>query len=106
VYCTLGPKCCEFVLLYNICISEVLYSRKEEDIAILLIKNKANVSASNKNDRTAAHLAVDTGLFSVLKAVLEAGASPNKQVTNLHVVFLYTIYYVIHLYEYWYRYIL
>ncbi|XP_056006019.1 E3 ubiquitin-protein ligase MIB2-like isoform X2 [Ostrea edulis] len=57
----------------------VAIAGKEEGTAILLIKNKADVNVSNKNDRTAVHLAVDTGLFPVLKAVLEAGASPNKQ---------------------------
>ncbi|XP_061163055.1 E3 ubiquitin-protein ligase MIB2-like isoform X1 [Saccostrea echinata] len=52
---------------------------KEEDTSICLIRNKADVNVCNKHGRCAAHLAVEKELYSVLKAVLEAGASPNKQ---------------------------
>lgn len=58
------------------------YCSKEADSSICLIKNKADVNACNNQGRSPAHFTVQFELYSVLNAVLEAGASLNEQVRN------------------------
>lgn len=60
----------------------VVEESKHEALGILLLRYDANVTQADQFGMTAAHYAVEMGKPLLLKALLDAGADPNAQLTE------------------------
>jgi len=66
--------------------------RKKEMVALYLVSQGASVHGLDKHNRSIAHQASYNGMDLLLKAVLEKGCDPNKQVKTFEQITILVIY--------------